>query len=468
METSTRIRIWKIGKPYVGKRKTTYKVRWTVAGKVHTEPCSTRTLADAFRSKLLVAARDGIAFEVASGLPVTAARQAQAVEPRSWFDVACEYVDTAWEDSAPRQRKTTADTLTPITLALTLTGRGRPSDQVLRAAMRTAFNTRSRAAAKSVEIVKALDWLGRNTRMVHELADPEVFRRMLVQAEKKRDGTRASANTVRLRRSTLSSVLNHAVERKLLENNPIKEVTTKKRRTVTQVDRRSVANPVQFRTVLREVPRIGRTGGKLVAFFGLLYFAGLRPEEALHLRRENLDLPPRTWDQERGRWVATEWGSIHLSRAAPEVGGAWTDSGLPHEERGLKHRADEDGRTVPLSSELALLLHEHLATFATEPGEFLFVAERGGRIGSSTYCRVWELARTAAFTPSVAASPIAKRPYDLRHACVSMWLNAGVEPPRVAEWAGHSVAVLMRVYAKCMDGGELAARARVQAALNMV
>jgi hypothetical protein len=49
---------------------------------------------------------------------------------------------------------------------------------------------------------------------------------------------------------------------------------------------------------------------------------------------------------------------------------------------------------------------------------------------------------------------------------VSTWLNGGVEGPRVAEWAGHSLGVLYRVYAKCLDGGEQAARDRVQSALE--
>jgi len=57
-------------------------------------------------------------------------------------------------------------------------------------------------------------------------------------------------------------------------------------------------------------------------------------------------------------------------------------------------------------------------------------------------------------------------PTTLRHAAVSTWLNAGVEPTRVAEWAGHSVHVLLRVYAKCLDGGERVARDRVQQALE--
>jgi hypothetical protein len=41
-----------------------------------------------------------------------------------------------------------------------------------------------------------------------------------------------------------------------------------------------------------------------------------------------------------------------------------------------------------------------------------------------------------------------------------------VEATRVAKWAGHSVAVLLRVYAKCIDGGEGAARKRIDAALG--
>jgi len=60
------------------------------------------------------------------------------------------------------------------------------------------------------------------------------------------------------------------------------------------------------------------------------------------------------------------------------------------------------------------------------------------------------------------ASPLAKRPYDLRHACASTWLNAGVSPTRVAKWLGHSVDVLLRVYAKCVDGQEVADRKRIE------
>jgi hypothetical protein len=39
---------------------------------------------------------------------------------------------------------------------------------------------------------------------------------------------------------------------------------------------------------------------------------------------------------------------------------------------------------------------------------------------------------------------------------VSTWPNGGVPPTMVAESAGHSVEVLLRIYAKCLDRGDTA------------
>ncbi|MDN3351807.1 hypothetical protein [Actinomadura sp. DC4] len=57
-----------------------------------------------------------------------------------------------------------------------------------------------------------------------------------------------------------------------------------------------------------------------------------------------------------------------------------------------------------------------------------------------------------AFTPAQIKRPLARKPYDFRHAGVSLRLNAGTPPTNVAEWAGHSVEFLQRVYARCLDG----------------
>jgi integrase len=52
------------------------------------------------------------------------------------------------------------------------------------------------------------------------------------------------------------------------------------------------------------------------------------------------------------------------------------------------------------------------------------------------------------------ASPLMGRPYDFRHGGISWRLNAGTPVPLVAEWAGHTVEVLLRIYAHCIDGDD--------------
>jgi integrase len=97
----------------------------------------------------------------------------------------------------------------------------------------------------------------------------------------------------------------------------------------------------------------------------------------------------------------------------------------------------------------------------------LFRGERnGGELPRNTINKAWRRARTEVFTPEIQASPLAASPYDLRHAGVSTWLNGGVPPADVAEWAGHSVEVLLKIYAKCLDGGKNLLRQRVQRALG--
>jgi integrase len=75
---------------------------------------------------------------------------------------------------------------------------------------------------------------------------------------------------------------------------------------------------------------------------------------------------------------------------------------------------------------LTALLHAHIQEFEVQPDGRLFVGERNdGELPTMTIGRVWRRARQAAFTAEVAASPLAKTPYDLRHAAVSTWLNGG-------------------------------------------
>ena len=144
----------------------------------------------------------------------------------------------------------------------------------------------------------------------------------------------------------------------------------------------------------------------------------------------------------------------------------WTDHGTARQERGLKHRPATETRTVPIPPNLVRLLRAHIRRYGTTPDGRVFQTARGGILQDSAYTAVWAETREAALTPAQCRSPLGRRPYDLRHAGVSLWLNAGVPATEVARRAGHGVAVLLKVYAHCVDGQADAANKRITSALG--
>jgi hypothetical protein len=78
------------------------------------------------------------------------------------------------------------------------------------------------------------------------------------------------------------------------------------------------------------------------------------------------------------------------------------------------------------------------------PGGRLFRGTRGGMLSESVYGRAWHAARNAALSPELTATALARRPYDLRHAALSLWLNAIGEPPRSPREPGTAPASFMR------------------------
>jgi hypothetical protein len=77
-------------------------------------------------------------------------------------------------------------------------------------------------------------------------------------------------------------------------------------------------------------------------------------------------------------------------------------------------------------------------------------------LATITCRRAWDKARRTALTQHEYRSPLARRPYDLRHACLSTWLNGGVAATQVAEWAGHSVEMLPRGASSASDADSYA------------
>ena len=131
-----------------------------------------------------------------------------------------------------------------------------------------------------------------------------------------------------------------------------------------------------------------------------------------------------------------------------------------------KHRAAHETRTIPIPPELVKLLRAHIKRYGTTPDGRIFQTARGGIIQDSAYSAVWAKARKQALTEAQYRSPLGRRPYDLRHAAVSLWLNSGVPATEVARRAGHGVAVLLKIYAHCIDGQANAANKRITEALG--
>jgi integrase len=431
-------------------RRRPFEVRWHAAGRAWSRSFTTQALADGFRAELVAAARRGVRFSPATGHPASWAAAAPAA--MTWLAHAAGYATAKWPQVAAHTRAGIADALATITPALTLDGPGRPAAPLLRAALYGwAFNPGSAGRQPPGQIATALAWAQRHSLPLASLTDPQVTRRALDVLTLRLDGSRAAAATIARKRAVLFGALGYAVELGLLDANPLSLIAWRPPRSCLAVNPRAVASPAQAEAILAEVARIRP---ELAAFFACLYYAALRPEEAVALTATCCRLP------------ATGWGALTLSAAAPRSAKTWTGNGTSHERRGLKLRPDGAVRTVPIPPRLVGVLRDHLTAHRTATDGRLFAAPRGGLLHESCYGRAWHAARAAALGPELTATALARRPYDLRHSALSLWLAAGAPPAEVAARAGHSVQVLLSVYAHCVPGDDQITNCKIETSLS--
>jgi hypothetical protein len=152
----------------------------------------------------------------------------------------------------------------------------------------------------------------------------------------------------------------------------------------------------------------------------------------------------------------------HLGHAAPGLARQYIRPGIQRRRDAI--------RVIPIPPVLVAILRDHVERFGTaEDGRLFQVTwgqrDKGGVVSAKVYGQVWQKARAAALTRAQHSSPLAGRPYDLRHGGVTLALNAGVPAPEVASRAGHSVEVLWRVYAGCIYGHDQLWNRRIDEAL---
>jgi hypothetical protein len=75
-----------------------------------------------------------------------------------------------------------------------------------------------------------------------------------------------------------------------------------------------------------------------------------------------------------------------------------------------------------------------LARVVAGPPRAAVPTGRGRPLQDTAYTQVWHTARHTA----QQTSPLARRPYDLRQAAVSLWLNSDIPAAEVTRRAGHA------------------------------
>ncbi len=175
----------------------------------------------------------------------------------------------------------------------------------------------------------------------------------------------------------------------------------------------------------RRRPRAGTERPRLVAFFAAIYYAGLRPEEAVSLRKDNITISPLVGNPANHSWEepADNWGELRFSAAAPEAGAEWTDDGQRRDHRHLKSRA----RSASGAGCQSRRPNPH----PPRPSPRVRDRPRRARLRPAPRLRVH----------------LAQR----RH-----------PPAQVAERTGHSVAIQLKIYAKCLGGQDAIAKRRIE------
>ncbi|WP_344492904.1 hypothetical protein [Streptomyces enissocaesilis] len=288
--------------------------------------------------------------------------------------------------------------------------------------------------------------------------DPKVVRDVQYRLSFKLDDTPAAGETYRRRRRGFNTAMEYAIECGYLEEIPLHGLKRSGPTKGDVVDPRVLVNPVQGAELLTAVSYVGSVhrnrGRRLVAFFACQLYAAMRPAEAVGLREKDCHLPD------------TGWGTLTLRETRPVSGKRWTDSGERHDKRVLKSRAPKADRPAPIPPILVTTLRAHIAEYGTARDGRLFANERGGVLGTSSYWRVWQEARPLALPGDKADSPLAQRPYDLRHTCITNWLNAGVSVAEVARRAGNSPEVIHRRYEGCIDGHQEINNRKIESAMG--
>ncbi len=224
-------------------------------------------------------------------------------------------------------------------------------------------------------------------------------------------------------RTLLSGIFSYAVEEEILAANPVRQLRARrsKRSRGTQKRKRVVRPPGPSTIEVIRASMLAKdrvVGATLVA---LLAYAGPRPGEALALR----------WTDILEQTILIEDGS---------------DDGQPKElKNGIPFRSVE--LVAPLREDLESL-RSHLGV--GKDSETPVIPDADGQQWDDEQYKRW---RARHYIPAATAAGLEHpRPYDLRHAFVSLRILEGrLSLDEIARQAGHTVETALRNYRHVVD-----------------
>jgi integrase len=422
MSTPQKVQVFSLGVPAKGTPTSDrrYRVKWRIDGRDRTRSLKTRAEAERFRRLLLDAVAAGVSFDDATGEPAS-----WSSESPTWFAWSQQWLELKWRQWAGTTRRSGVETLVSIAPLMVPPSAPAPPPGLIEWLRSDGYVPASAAWSDHPA------WLGRWSLPLSQITPADV-ERVLTAITTRQDGRPVSAAVARRRKNTLGAVLRAAVRRDLIDRNPMDRIEWRAPSRDLTVDVATVPSVTDVLRLLDHVVDRGGRAERYAALFACVGLAGMRPSEAISLRGDDLELP------ESG------WGRARLSGATTEPGAQFTDTGERWEAKGLKHRATGSKRDVPLPPPLVEHLRRHLELL-DEPDGLLFLNAQGRPMTASNYSEVWHRARAAvwAHDDHLATATL----YDLRHAAATMMLQAGVPAAEVARRLGHSMDVLMRVYA---------------------
>lgn len=416
------IQVFSLGLPTAGtpRDKRRYVVRWRVDGRDFKRRRKIKAEAERYRAQLLSAISDGTPFDRATGEPVS-----WQGSDLTWWEWSREWLTLKWPSWAGTSRKSAVEALIAFTPHLVRDRAPAPPAELRGWLWEIGYDPSEPATGPMA------DWLARWSFPLDEIG-AGVLERALVAGTTKANGEPVAPTVAKRRRDLLNAALKSAVRRDLLVSNPMNRVEWTVQRTTAAVDITTLPTIADVENLVLAVADLQSQGARYAAFFACIGYAGMRPSEVAALQSSDVDLP------------AEGWGRATLREAEPSPGRRYTGTGSTRQRKPLKHRPDGAIRSVPLPPPLVAHLRDHLDRWPSSDGR-VFVNAGGRSVTAENYGKVWNRVKPTVWCSDHPAALAV--PYDLRHSAATVMIRAGVPLAEIARRLGHSVDVLLRVYA---------------------